>query len=52
MKMKSLRPQILMALIILGIAILGGLYYGVNEISTVAIGGVIALGKDLLNDSE
>ena len=48
--LNKLRPQIFLALLILGGAILFGLLTDYNEVVTAAIAGVIALGKDMLDD--
>ena len=46
--MGKLRPQIFMAIIVLGILSAVGLYYGMNEIATGCTGGIIALGMKVL----
>ena len=46
--MGKLRPQIFMAIIVLGILSGVGLYYGMNEIATGCTGGIIALGMKVL----
>ena len=43
------RPQIFLAICVLGLAAGLGMKWGYNEVATAAIAGVIALGKDLLN---
>ena len=40
----KLRPQIFLAIIVLGILSGVGLFYGMNEIATGCTGGIIALG--------
>ena len=42
------RPQIFLAILVLGILAAVGLYYGVPEVSTATIGGIIALGLKVL----
>ena len=42
------RPQIFLAILVLGILAGVGLYYGVPEVSTATIGGIIALGMKFL----
>ena len=44
----KLRPQIFLAIIVLGILSIVGLYKGHNEIASGAIGGIIALGMKVL----
>ena len=46
--MAKLRPQIFMAIIVLGILSGVGLYYGMNEIATGCTGGISALGMKVL----
>ncbi len=46
----KLRPQIFMAIIVLGILSGVGLYYGMNEIATGCTGGIIALGMKVLEN--
>ena len=48
MKMGTLRPQIFLAIIVLGLLSGVGLYYGMNEIATGCTGGIIALGMKVL----
>ena len=42
------RPQILIAIVVLGIVAVLGLFQGYNEIATGCTGGIIALGMKLL----
>ena len=42
------RPQIFLAILVLGILAAVGLYYGVPAVSTATIGGIIALGMKVL----
>jgi hypothetical protein len=42
------RPQIFLSVLVLGILASLGLYYGVPEVSTATIGGIIALGMKVL----
>lgn len=42
------RPQILIAMVILGIIAVMGLVYGYNEVTTGCGAGIIALGMKLL----
>ena len=42
--MGKIRPQIFLAILVLGALSGLGLYYGMNEIATGATGGIIALG--------
>ena len=44
----KLRPQIFLAIIVLGALSVVGLYKGHNEIASGAIGGFIALGMKVL----
>lgn len=44
----KLRPQIFLAIVVLGILSSAGLYYGMNEIATGCTGGIIALGMKVL----
>ena len=46
--MGKLRPQIFLAIIVLGILSGVGLYYGMIEIATGCTGGIIALGMKVL----
>ena len=46
--MGKIRPQIFLAIIVLGILSAVGLYYGMNEIATGCTGGIIALGMKVL----
>ena len=43
-----IRPQILMAVLILGIIAILGIFQGMPEISGVAAAGIIALSKDVI----
>ena len=42
------RPQILVAIVVLGMVAILGLLNGMNEIATGCTGGIIALGMKLL----
>ena len=42
------RPQIFLEILVLGGLASIGLYYGVQEVSTATIGGIIALGMKVL----
>ena len=44
----KLRPQIFLAIIVLGVLSGIGLFYGMNEIATGCTGGIIALGMKLM----
>jgi len=44
----KLRPQIFLAIVVLGALSVVGLYKGHNEIASGAIGGIIALGMKVL----
>jgi len=46
----KLRPQIFLAIIVLGILSGVGLYYQMNEIATGCTGGIIALGMKLMEN--
>ena len=46
----KLRPQIFLAIIVLGILSAVGLFYGMNEIATGCTGGIIALGMKLMEN--
>jgi hypothetical protein len=46
----KLRPQIFLAIIVLGFLSGLGLYYGMNEIATGCTGGIIALGMKLMEN--
>ena len=48
----KLRPQIFLAIIVLGILSGIGLFYGMNEIATGCTGGIIALGMKLMENEE
>ena len=44
----KLRPQIFLAILVLGILAALGLRYSVPEVATATIGGIIALGMKVL----
>ena len=44
------RPQIFLAIVVLGILAVVGLYQGIPEDSTGTIGGIIALGMKVLEE--
>ena len=44
----KVRPQIFLALLILGIVAVLGMSHGLNEVTVGCIAGVIALAKDVL----
>ena len=46
----KLRPQIFLAIVVLGILAVVGLYQGIPEVSTGTIGGIIALGMKILEE--
>ena len=46
----KLRPQIFLAIIVLGVLSGIGLFYGLNEIATGCTGGIIALGMKLMEN--
>ena len=46
--MGKVRPQIFLAIIVLGMLSAVGLYYGMNDIATGCTGGIIALGRKVL----
>ena len=46
--MGKLRPQIFLAIIVLAVLSVVGLYKGHNEIASGGIGGIIALGMKVL----
>ena len=46
--LQRIRPQIFLAILVLGGLAALGLYYGVTEVSTATIGGIIALGMKVL----
>tara|TARA_R110002096_G_scaffold180269_1_gene357539 strand:+ start:828 stop:983 length:156 start_codon:yes stop_codon:yes gene_type:complete len=48
MKMGTLRPQIMAAIVVLGILSCIGIMQGFNEIGTACIGGITGLGFKLL----
>ena len=48
MFMGKIRPQIFLALCILGIVAVLGMSHGLNEVTVGCIAGVIALAKDVL----
>ena len=45
---KKLRPQIFLAIICLTTLSIVGLFYGMPEVATATIGGIIALGMKIL----
>ena len=49
-RMGKFRPQIFLAILVLGGLASLGLYYGVAEVSTATIGGIIALGMKVLEN--
>ena len=44
----KIRPQIFLALLILGIVAVLGMSHGLNEVTVGCIAGIIALAKDVL----
>jgi len=44
----KIRPQIFLALVILGIIAILGIWHGLTEVTVGCIAGVIALAKDVL----
>ena len=54
--MGKIRPQIFLALLILGVVAMYGMRAGLNEVTVGCIAGIIALAKDVLavdnSDSE
>ena len=46
--MSKLRPQIFVALLILGIIAVIGMFKGLNEVTVGCVAGIIALAKDVL----
>ena len=44
------RPQIFLAIVVLGILAVVGLYQGIPEVSTATIGRIIALGMKILEE--
>ena len=48
MFMGKIRPQIFLALCLLGIIAILGIWHGLNEVTVGCIAGVIALAKDVL----
>ena len=46
----KLRPQIFLAIIVLGVLSGIGIFYGMNEIATGCTGGIIALGMKLMEN--
>ena len=44
----KLRPQIFLAIVVLGVLAGMGLQHGTPEVSTATIGGIIALGMKLM----
>ena len=52
MNMGKLRPQIFLAIFILGVLAIISTYFGVSEVATGTIGGIIALGMKVLENSD
>ncbi len=48
--MGKFRPQIFLAIIVLGLLAGLGLYYETAEVATATIGGIIALGMKLMEN--
>jgi len=46
--MSKLRPQIFVALLILGVIAVIGMLKGLNEVTVGCVAGIIALAKDVL----
>ena len=46
--MPKIRPQIFVALLILGTVAIIGMYKGLNEVTVGCVAGIIALAKDVL----
>jgi len=46
----KLRPQIFLAIIVLGVLSGVGIWHGYNEVATGAIGGIIGLGFKVLEN--
>ena len=46
--MSKIRPQIVVALLILGTVAIIGMYKGLNEVTVGCVAGIIALAKDVL----
>ena len=46
--MAKLRPQIFVALLILGAVAVIGMFKGLNEVTVGCVAGIIALAKDVL----
>jgi hypothetical protein len=46
--MSKIRPQIFIALLILGTVAIIGMYKGLNEVTVGCVAGIIALAKDVL----
>ena len=46
--MGRIRPQIFLAIIVLGVLSCLGIFYEYNEIATGCVGGIIALGMKVL----
>ena len=44
----KVRPQIFLALLILGVVATLGIWHGLNEVTVGCIAGIIALAKDVL----
>ena len=44
----KIRPQIFLALLILGVVAVLGIWHGLNEVTVGCIAGIIALAKDVL----
>lgn len=47
-----IRPQIFLAIFVLGALAAMGMFYGEPQVSTATIGGIIALGMKVLESSE
>ena len=50
--MGTSRPNVMAALIVLGGAIVAAGVWDHMELATIAVGGVIALGKDIINSDK
>ena len=46
--MSKIRPQIFIALLILGTVAIIGMFQGLNEVTVGCVAGIIALAKDVL----
>tara|TARA_Y100001951_G_scaffold86962_1_gene77685 strand:+ start:181 stop:336 length:156 start_codon:yes stop_codon:yes gene_type:complete len=46
--MSKIRPQIFVALLILGTVAIIGMFQGLNEVTVGCVAGIIALAKDVL----